>query len=466
MFSSCSLLLACKVSSVDLYVGVTDDANDVRDDGLTSVDIPVGETAYFYAKCTVTENPDSNDIIWDFDLNGDGDYIDSVDYSTRSDYDELYATASKTYNDPNLYDGITVRAHIDNDYDSPGLVSESCEVTAVGVLRVVKDDPGDPNNSGPLYACVGSTVDLEAIPDPNTASFPSGEPTWEITSQPSGSDPNLSPSTGSHTTVIDLDVPGDYVVEATCGTDSNSITITVLEIVDVLPDDGYEYDDGDDNPDTRVFMVDKASSGDVTVYVLIDPVVPEAKLPVCWSLTGGSGSSKLFRTISKTATGEYVIQATCGGVEKTATIYVVECEFWARADCSGLVGHAWWKLSVSIGGSDPFPSGLRRLYPPLARGWACQEAGYRSSTGSPIAPGLVSSDSGHAYTASHTWQIQANYHWQATEYVGNLSDSPGTYNLLTNNCVHKVVAVGSLADIEISPFDAEPCSLGAWLDDQ
>ncbi len=59
MFSSCSLLLACKVSSVDLYVGTSDDPNVVRDGGLTSVNIPVGDTAYFYAECTVTENPDS-----------------------------------------------------------------------------------------------------------------------------------------------------------------------------------------------------------------------------------------------------------------------------------------------------------------------------------------------------------------------------------------------------------------------
>lgn len=78
MSGSCSLLLACKVSSVDLYVGAT--ADEAKDDGLTSVDIPVGETAWFYAECTVTENPDSDDIIWEFDLNGDGDYDDDDDY--------------------------------------------------------------------------------------------------------------------------------------------------------------------------------------------------------------------------------------------------------------------------------------------------------------------------------------------------------------------------------------------------
>ena len=223
MFSSCSLLLACKVSSVDLYVGKTADANDIKNEGLTSVDIPVGDTAYFYAECEVTENPDSEDIHWEFDLNGDGYYDDGGD-TTDANYVEFSAAFSEV-GDCN----IAVRAHIDNDYDSPGAVSNTCTVTAVGIEEVV----GDPNNSGPLYTGVGATIGLKAIPDPNTAAFPDGEPTWKITSQPAGSDPNLSFSGEDATFSTDPNDPnavGDYVIEATCGTSSDNITITVVEI--------------------------------------------------------------------------------------------------------------------------------------------------------------------------------------------------------------------------------------------
>ncbi len=242
MFSSCSLLLACKVSSVNLYVGATADPNVVRDGGLQSVDIPVGETAYFYATCEVTENPDELGIKWEFDLDGDGSYDDANDLT---DYDELYASASFTYGTVGRYEDIKVQACLDDpnavDEWAELAITEYCDVDAVGVLKVIKDDPGDPNNSGPLYAGVGATVDLKAIPDPNTAAFPGGEPTWEITSQPAGSDPNLSSSGEYAIFLSDPNVPGDYVVEATCGTSSNSITIIVPEIVslewETYPDD-------------------------------------------------------------------------------------------------------------------------------------------------------------------------------------------------------------------------------------
>ena len=274
MFSSCSLLLACKVSSVDLYVGATADANDIKDGGLTSVDIPVGEKAWFYAECTVTENPNSDDIVWEFDFDGNGTY----EFSTSTPYDELYATASETYNDPNLYDNITARAHIDNDYDSPGTVSSTCTVTAVGVEKVV----GGPNsNSGPLYVIVGATVDLEAIPEPDTATFPDGEPTWEITSQPSGSDPNLS-SSGKYATFStdpnDPNAPGDYVIEAACGTDSNSITITVfaVEVEITTPYGDPSTTAGANSTNERTFNT--ASPGVLTVPCVATPTPDTAEI--------------------------------------------------------------------------------------------------------------------------------------------------------------------------------------------
>jgi hypothetical protein len=209
---------------------------------------------------------------------------------------------------------------------------------------------------------------------------------------------------------------------------------SVITVTAVIPDSGYEYDDNDGDDNTRAFMVNKSPSGYITVYTLIEPVVPESQLPGCWSLTGGIGSGQLSRTVRTAVPGKHVVKADCCGIEKTTTIYVVACEFGAYADCTG-VGHAWWKLGVSVsdGTSDPFPQDLQKLYPIMARGWACQEAGYRSSTGGPIAPGLVSSDSGHEVTASHTWEITADNHQEAASFVADLSANPGTYNIITNN---------------------------------
>ncbi|MCD6392464.1 MAG: hypothetical protein J7M40_03055, partial [Planctomycetes bacterium] len=286
-----------------------------RDGGLVSVDIPAGDTAYFYAKCTVSEDPDPNDIKWLFDLDGDGTY----ESGATTAHDVRYATTSKTYSDPNVYD-ITACACIDNgknDWSAPG----SCEVTAVGVLKVVKDDPGDPNKSGPLYVGVGATVDLKAIPDPNTASFPSGEPTWEITSQPGG-DPNgpgsLS-SSGEYATFStdpdDPNAPGDYVVEATCGTDSNSITIVVVGVDKIQINSGSGWDDV---TGSTIYLLKG------TKYTFKTTHSPLGNWPSgepTWSGVASGTGETIDVTFSNS--GAMTLTANCGNSSKEVTIEVI-----------------------------------------------------------------------------------------------------------------------------------------------
>jgi len=179
MFSSCSLLLACKVDSVTLNVGKT--FTEAEEDGLTSIDIPVGETGYFYATCEVNENPDELDIKWQFDRDGNGAW-DGITYYT--DFDDLDVRTSRTYSIAGCYDDLKVRACLDDGEDNWTELPEAdyCDVDSIEVAKVVKDGTTD---EGPIYVCPNGTVDLEAVPDPGST-FPAGEPTWEITSYPAG----------------------------------------------------------------------------------------------------------------------------------------------------------------------------------------------------------------------------------------------------------------------------------------
>ncbi len=202
--------------------------------------------------------------------------------------------------------------------------SDSCRVYVVEVDKVVKSGTAD---EGPLYVCLNGTVDLQAKPNPAGASFPTGEPHWSIENQPSRANATLNPSSGSATTTLgNLTKPEDYIVKAKCGNSDtgDSITVTVVEVASLLPDEGTEFDDGDADPDTKSFAVCIADTGFVTVTATPNPSVSEENLPGCWTLTGGTGSGKLTRTVDKTTPGITTITCTAGSSSKTTKIYVVE----------------------------------------------------------------------------------------------------------------------------------------------
>jgi len=100
-------------------------------------------------------------------------------------------------------------------------------VTVVDVNSVVEYGT---TNEEPNVCLDTYVVYLEAKPNPNDASFPTGEPTWSIVSQPSGADANLSVY-GISAGLWDLTVEGDYVVNAKCGSvdTGDSITVTVYK---------------------------------------------------------------------------------------------------------------------------------------------------------------------------------------------------------------------------------------------
>lgn len=129
--------------------------------------------------------------------------------------------------------------------------------------------------------------------------------------------------------------PGEYWIElwvqdddyAWCDPyDTDWCFVYVVEVASLLPDQGTEFDDGDGNPDTKSFAVCVAASGVVTVTATPNPSVAETDLPACWTLTGGTGSGKLTRTVDKTTWGHTEITCSAGSSAKTTTIYVVKTQ--------------------------------------------------------------------------------------------------------------------------------------------
>ncbi|MBM4028706.1 MAG: hypothetical protein FJ280_25415 [Planctomycetes bacterium] len=105
-----------------------------------------------------------------------------------------------------------------------------------------------------------------------------------------------------------IDTPGVYYFDLTVTDndweqDNDWAEVKVIGIASLLPDDGVEVDDGDNNPNTKRYFLFKADSGTVTVNAIPDPGVEEWELPSSWSLTGGIGSSNLVRTVGKTMAG-------------------------------------------------------------------------------------------------------------------------------------------------------------------
>jgi hypothetical protein len=118
--------------------------------------------------------------------------------------------------------------------------------------------------------------------------------------------------------------------------------VTVVKVESLLPSEGTEIDDGDGDARTKSYVVCiTPTAGTVTVTATPSPTVAEEDLPSCWTLTGGTGSSKLTRTVDKTSAGVTTITCTAGTdvltTPRTTKIYVVKGEVslaWANA-CDG-----------------------------------------------------------------------------------------------------------------------------------
>jgi hypothetical protein len=106
-------------------------------------------------------------------------------------------------------------------------------------------------------------------------------------------------------------------------TASASTNFTVVSVASATASGATEIDDGDNNPNTKAYVTCKGS-GNVTVTATSCPNLSEESLPSCWSTSGGSGSEKLARSVSKNAAGSTTITFSAGLVTRSVTICVVD----------------------------------------------------------------------------------------------------------------------------------------------
>jgi len=196
--------------------------------------------------------------------------------------------------------------------------------------------------SGKCYSCYQDPTAVISGSDPRnvcvgeTENFNGSYPNYSHDNDEGGSSivgyqwscpgANVDSPTASSTDIT-FGNSGSYTVTLTVtddetATDNETCQVTVVEVASLLPDVGTEFDDGDGNPDTKSYYVCGATSGYVTVTATPNPSVAEADLPACWTLEGGTGTSKLVRTVSKTDGGVHTITCTAGTSSKITKIYI------------------------------------------------------------------------------------------------------------------------------------------------
>jgi hypothetical protein len=79
-----------------------------------------------------------------------------------------------------------------------------------------------------IWVPVNGSANLQASPYPST-SWPSGKPTWSITSQPGGASASVTPGSGA-ATLNNMTVPGLYRAKAVCGSSDDGASIDVKAI--------------------------------------------------------------------------------------------------------------------------------------------------------------------------------------------------------------------------------------------
>jgi len=260
----------------------------------------------------------------------------------------------------------------------------------------VEWDAGDattPDFEGTI--CIGSTEldDFTADGDATTAS---------------GSADLSGISTGEHTVEAWIRRDGGEWCES-----DNGRTLKVVEVASLEPDEGTEIDDGDSDPDTKLFVVcivAPSPASTLTVTATPNPSVAEADLPDCWTLTGGTGTGKLTRTVDKTTAGETVIACSCGAdSEKITTIWVVkgQVNLLSTPACDGEVAEV--DLIFTPAGVEDHITDVE---------WDCTEPTGVTNYGSPSGEDLSFSQRGDITE----WQID-NARWYSTDSAAHCNEN-------------------------------------------
>jgi len=224
-----------------------------------------------------------------------------------------------TYDTAGIY---TVALKVVDDDNTPSDWNGYCEVWVYKIDKVVKEGTTD---EGPIYVCLNDTVDLEAIPYPNTAYYPVEETIWEIVEEPNDANASLNPNSGSLTTTLSgLDEAGDYVVAAKCGAGDvgDEIIVTVVGVGEIhirYATSPESWEDVTEDPNLVVLKGTK-----YTFKAFPDPAGAIWPSDPNWSgVASGTGETI---DVNFPSVGTYELTAKCCSADtgKTVEIEVVE----------------------------------------------------------------------------------------------------------------------------------------------
>jgi hypothetical protein len=306
--------------------------------------------------------------------------------------------------------------------------------------------------------------------------------TWSLYLYP----PGTTPTSGSGTTATFTTVQGGTVVvqfetratvsdpawdSGPVAAQTNPFKVFEVASLTISGNGGiYEFDDGDNNPSTTLYLV-HWGLGTVCVDAAPNPSVQsESELPSCWSFSGGQalGQGKLHRYLNRQYPGKYVFSAQSGTSTKQMTVIVYQAEFRLKADSGGQndpqVGHSWWELYVNSAAKIP------AVLPGALASYA-DEAGYWPDDWTVMPPLKVSGPGdvmlgaqGHSADGYYAWDVNIFTLISGTQSVRDFDNNPGTFNLYTHNCTHAAKDVASEVDsIVISSGIWTPWVLSAYL---
>ena len=192
-----------------------------------------------------------------------------------------------------------------------------------------------------LFVPKGANVTFKAIANP-AGTWPTGKPVW------SGSAPGAT-GTGE-TKPITFSTAGTFTVTAECGNVPVTATVVAVELVSLTPDQGTVFNDGGTDPNTVAYAVPLAASGVVTVTATANPAgISETNLPSSWTMTGGTGTGKYSRTVSKTSSAITVVSCTLGTTTKTVKLYVYTASITSMPSlCAGGYSDAAHQGTISV----------------------------------------------------------------------------------------------------------------------
>ena len=197
-------------------------------------------------------------------------------------------------------------------------------VLGVGDLqyKIGQSDPWRTAVPG-LSVAVGTTVHFRAVRTPEGGSWPIDKPLWTGLNQQEYIGDTFDITFNDVSSSADATLP----ISVECGNTKHT-EVLVVGLDSLTANDTLLVDDKDANPDTQsyLFLVHDSASGDITITATPTPVVSEEQLPVNWTLSGGTGTSPLIRTVSKTSPAKTEITCTAGSCSKRATIWVVSVE--------------------------------------------------------------------------------------------------------------------------------------------